>query len=69
MHTKKGTKVDKKTLQKGQVVWSEYFKAYVSYEGKDFDDDLLFKYLHKEKWCVIIDSEIYEPPSLIKELL
>ena len=69
MYTTKSTKIDKTTLKIGQVVWSEYFKAYVSYEGKDFDEDLLFKFLHKERYCVIMDSEVYEPASLIKELL
>jgi hypothetical protein len=69
VHPKNSVKINKNTLKQGQVVWSEYFKAYVSYVGRDFDEDFLFKYLNKEKYCVIIDSEIYEPPSLIKELL
>lgn len=69
MYTKSGDKINKNTLQHGQVVWSEYFKDYVSYEGKDSDEDYIFKCLYKDKYCVIMDTDIYEPPSLIKELL
>lgn len=69
MLPKKDIKIDKATLQHGQVVWSEYFKCYVSYQGRDSDNDFIFKYLYKDHYCVIIGSDIYEPPSLIKELL
>ncbi len=69
MYTKSCGKINKDTLQQGRVVWSAYFKDYISYQGIDSDGDFIFKYLHKDKYCVIMDTDIYEPPSLIKELL
>lgn len=69
MLEKKAQKLDILKLTNGQVVWSEYFKAYVVYAGRDFDEDFCFKYLYKEGYCIIYSSDILEPPSLIKELL
>lgn len=69
MLEKKAQKLDINSLQRNQIVWSDYFQAYVKYVGRDFDDDKVFKFTHKDGYCVIIGSEIYEPPSLIKELL
>lgn len=69
MSEKKTQKLDINKLQLNQIVWSEYFQAYVKYVGRDFDEDKLFQFMHKDGYCVIIGSEIHEPPSLIKELL
>lgn len=69
MSTTKTKKLNIQELVYGQVVWSEYFNCYVEYTGKDSDEDFCFKFLHKDGYCVIYSSEIYDPPDLIKELL
>jgi hypothetical protein len=69
LYTPKSNKVDKKNLKDGDVVWSQYFQAYVEYIGNDLDDDYCFKYLHKDGYCIIYTSDIYEPEGILKELL
>lgn len=69
MSEKKTVKVRLKDLKKDQVVWSVCFNCYVIYKGIDFDEDFIFEYVGKKGYCIIIDSDIYDPPSLIKELL
>ena len=69
MSEKKTTKVRLVDLKRDQIVWSEYFNSYVMYKGLDFDEDFIFEYVGKKGYCIIIDSDIYDPPSLIKELL
>ena len=56
-------------LKEGQVVWSDYFKAYVVFVERDYDDEYIFKYLHKKGYCIIHSSDVSEPEGLIKELL
>lgn len=51
-----------------QIIWSDRWNCCLRYVGKDFDGDHLFKFLHKEGFCVIIETAVYEPPSLLKEL-
>ena len=69
MYTPKSTKIDKRLLKEGDIVWSQYFQAYVEYVGNDLDDDYCFKYLHKSGYCIIYTSDIYEPEGILKELL
>lgn len=69
MSKAKGIEIKFEELQEGQIVWSEHFNCYVKYAGQDLDKDYCFKYLHKTGYCIIYSSKIFEPPSLIKELL
>ena len=69
MFEEKGKKLNLYELKNGQIVWSEHFKCYVMYTGKDFDEDFVFEYLHKKGYCIIHTSDIYDPPSLLKELI
>lgn len=69
MPTEKAKRLNIRELTHGQVVWSVYFNCYVEYVGKDFDEDYCFKFLHKDGYCILYTSEIYEPCDLVKELL
>jgi hypothetical protein len=69
MCQKKAERISPWNLTEGQVVWSSFFKAYIVFVEKDYDSDLLFKFLDEDRYCVIISDEIYEPEGLIKELL
>ncbi len=69
MSETKSLEIKYSELQEGQIVWSEYFKCYVEYQGQDTDSDYCFKFLHKDGYCIVYASKLYEPPSLIKELL
>jgi hypothetical protein len=69
MYEEKAKKLNLCELEYGQIVWSEYFNCYVEYAGRDFDEDFCFRFLHKDGYCIIYSSEIYEPSDLIKELL
>jgi hypothetical protein len=69
MFEEKAKKLNLCELEYGQIVWSEYFKCYVVYAGKDFDEDFCFKFFHKDGYCIIYSSGIYDAPSLLKELV
>ena len=69
MSEKKIKKLELRSLKIGQVVWSEYFQAYIKFEGLDIDDDFFFNFVDKRGYCIIYNSDVFEPPSLIKELL
>lgn len=69
MSEKKNNKISLSSLKEGQIVWSEYYQAYVQFVEIDYELDYIFKYLHNDRYCVISISDVYDPPSLIKELL
>lgn len=69
MYPKKAKKLNIWNLEKGQVVWSCYFKAYVIFLERDFDDEFLFKFLDSDRLCILHSNDILEPEGLIKELL
>jgi hypothetical protein len=69
MHKAKSQKLEIWNLQKGQVVWSNYFESYVIFMERDFDDEFLFKFLEEDRYCILHSSDIEEPVGLIKELL
>lgn len=68
MHTTEGKRLALRDLVPEQIIWSDRWNCCLKYVGKDFDGDHLFKFLHKEGFCVIIETAVYEPPSLLKEL-
>jgi hypothetical protein len=69
MSTTKAKRIALVDLSKDQVVWSDRWNTYVKYVGKDFEGEHIFEFLHKKSFCVIIETCVYEPPELIKELL
>lgn len=69
MSKEKGIEIKFEDLYDGMVVWSEHFKCYVEYVGDRIYKDYCFKYLTQDGYCIIFNSKIFEPPSLIKELL
>lgn len=69
MSTTKAKRIALMDLSIDQIVWSDRWDSYLKYIGKDFDGEHIFQFLHKKGFCVIIETSVYEPPELIKELL
>ena len=63
------------SLQEGDIVWSEYFQRYLEFKWvMEKSDDhtrggYLFSHVGRLGLSIIESSDIYEVPSLLKELL
>jgi hypothetical protein len=68
MRKKKAKSLDITKLEKDQLVWSGYFKAYLQFIGRDADNQFMFKAAAGHQYYILNKSDIYESSSLMKEL-
>ncbi len=69
MYKKETKKLDITKLKQNQVVWSVRFQAYLCFIGVEEGSEFLFRAMTGPQLYLLYHSEIYEPHSLIKELL
>lgn len=69
MPKKKAKKLDITKLKQNQIVWSVRFQAYLRFIGVEEESEFLFQAITGRQLYLIYKSDIYEPHSLIKELL
>ncbi len=69
MYKKETKKLDITKLKQNQVVWSVRFQAYLRFIGIEEQSEFLFQAIASRQLYLLHHSEIYEPHSLMKELL
>lgn len=62
-------RISLKELKEGDVVWCPHFKRYITFEEYVEDDGYFFKNTFTTGFTVLNTGFVYEPSSLIKELL
>lgn len=68
MYSSETKKLRLKDLKRDDIVWSDYFKCYLTFEEREEEGDYLFKFTHKTGLAILQYDNISEVPSLIKEL-
>jgi hypothetical protein len=62
-------RVELKDLKEGDVIWCPHFGRYLTFQEYVEDDGFFFKNTFILGFTVLNKGPIYEPSSLIKELL
>lgn len=69
MYKKKAKKLNITELKQNQVVWSVLFQSYLRFIGGEERSEFLFQAITGNGLYLLHHSDIYEPYSLMKELL
>ena len=62
-------RVSLENLKEGDVIWCPHFKRYLTFQEYSEEDGFLFKNTFSLGFTILNKGPIYEPSSLIKELL